>query len=221
MFIKDVSKLIRDLNTPDYITRRYAKEGINSLIVLKSVFKPDKSYLGNYLVKTLMTNKNLFINKDVLDMGCGCGLLGLICSINGASSVYFSDINPTAIKNTKINSILLDARKSYFSCSNLFKNISNTNKFDLIIFNPPVASGKPLNKVEMAFIRNDNLMSNFFKTFKKFLKPDGIIIMPWSTRFNKNNSPIAIAEKNHLKTIFIAKQKENDGNYIYAVSFET
>jgi methylase of polypeptide subunit release factors len=220
VFSSDIASLINDLYKADYITNKYEKMGINSLIVLKGVFRPDKSYLGDYLVKILNKNKKIYSNKNVLDLGCGSGILGLICSVNGANSVYFSDINPIAIKNSKINSLRLGVKNIFFSCGDLFENIPSCLKFDLIIFNPPTINGKPKNKIEMAFIRGNNFMSDFFSEFKKYLNINGKVIIPSSTRFNEKLLPSKLFFKYNLICKTIAKENEDNLNSKYVLSIK-
>jgi methylase of polypeptide subunit release factors len=219
IYESDISKLIKDLGNPDYITHSFGDIGIDSLVVLRTVFRPDKSYLGAYLARVLKKQKKLFLKKNVLDMGCGCGILGIVCSLNGAKSVYFSDINPLAIKNSKINSLLLETKNSFFTLSNLFNKLSH-NKFDVIIFNSPTISGKPLDNSERAFIREDPVMLQFFKSFPKYLTHDGLVIMPGSTRFDETFSPLILAKRFNFKAKIIEKQKEDDVSYKYIVTIK-
>lgn len=61
-FHTDIKGLIKDLSGPDYITDFYSDIGINSLIILSTVFRADKSYLGTYLAKFLKINKDIYKN---------------------------------------------------------------------------------------------------------------------------------------------------------------
>src|SRR5258708_29153613 len=123
-FSPDIQGLLDELKGPNYFTDFYADIGFDSLIVLTGVFRVDKSYLGNYLGRTLDKKKELYSGRKVLDLGAGCGLLGLICSRNGASYVQFADINPDAVKNCKLNAVLFGLdRNCDFSCGNLFEGM--------------------------------------------------------------------------------------------------
>jgi len=78
--------------------------------------------------------------KDVLDLGCGYGVVGISIAKRYGSAVTFSDINSRAveftIKNCKLNSI-----KEYSAVqSDGFEDISR--KFDHILLNPPQTAGK-------------------------------------------------------------------------------
>ncbi|MBO4695506.1 MAG: 50S ribosomal protein L11 methyltransferase [Clostridia bacterium] len=49
-----------------------------------------------------------FTGKDVIDIGCGSGILGITASYLGAKSVYMCDIDPQAIQATNENVALND-----------------------------------------------------------------------------------------------------------------
>lgn len=76
---------------------------------------------------------------DVLDMGCGTGILGLVAAISeNTRSVTFADINADAVKLCEEN---IERNKEFLCAkciavnSNLFSNIKG--RFDLMIFNAP------------------------------------------------------------------------------------
>lgn len=92
-----------------------------------------------------------FSGKNVLDLGCGSGIQGLV-SFKKCRRVILADIDKNALILSKINfiynyrerknplEILYDLDKYSFSNvdfvqTNLFDNINE--QFDLIIFNPP------------------------------------------------------------------------------------
>lgn len=217
VYDSDVQHLIDDLYQPGYISTAFSSLGIKTLIILSQVFRVDNSYLGGYLAQVLYKNKKIYKNKKVLDLGCGCGLLGLICAKYGAKQVHFSDINLSAVKNSHINSILLDTENTSFSCGNLFKNIPPKKKFDLIVFNPPNIKGKPSDTAKAALLREDNLILNFYRNFSKYLSKNGSILLPGSSRFDGDLSPLKMVNKYNLKLKTIDKEKEKDGNVKYVI----
>jgi len=78
-------------------------------------------------------------SDNVLEIGTGCGLIALVCASIGAN-VVCTDINPYAIRLTKSNynrNKSLIKGKFQVRKSNLFSKIKETEKFDVIIFNPP------------------------------------------------------------------------------------
>ncbi len=96
-----------------------------------SIYYPeeDSELFADFIVK----HRTKFLRKKVLEVGCGSGLLSLLCAKFGAD-VIASDINPqaveTVIENAKANNISLEAIQS-----DLFEKVKG--KFDFIIFNTP------------------------------------------------------------------------------------
>lgn len=216
----DVRDLVKDLEGSDYITDAFSDIAIKSLIVLTTVFRVDQSYLGGYFARVLWANKSLLQGKEVLDLGCGCGLLGLVCALHGAKKVHFSDINPAAVKNSRLNCLLLDIVNVTFSIGNMFDNIPPRRRFDLIVFNPPSITGIPVNYSEAAFIREDRVILDFYRNFPDYLKRDGGVIIPSSSRFDTDLSPMNMVRRYNLPFQMIDEQSEADGNSKYVIYFQ-
>jgi HemK-related putative methylase len=88
--------------------------------------------------------ENLEIKKgeQVLDLGTGCGLLGILAA-KKAERVIAVDFNPSAIRCAKENSVLNDLRsKIDFVQASLFTALNSNMKFDLILFNAPYLPSK-------------------------------------------------------------------------------
>lgn len=89
----------------------------------------------------LIENCELNPKGSLLDMGCGCGLVGITLKRKYPDiELYMSDINERACTLSKINArdnnIEADIRNG-----NLFEPW-NDKKFDSIVLNPPFAAGK-------------------------------------------------------------------------------
>jgi release factor glutamine methyltransferase len=75
--------------------------------------------------------------ERVLDMGAGCGILGIIAA-KKASEVVSIDINPYTISCAKENSKLNNVHnKMTFIQGDLFTSLREGAKFDVILFNAP------------------------------------------------------------------------------------
>ena len=77
-------------------------------------------------------------NKTLLDIGCGCGPIGIYASHLGFA-VDMSDVNKRAIHLSKMSLKEQGLNANVFE-SDAYKNI--TNKYDYIVSNPPIRVGK-------------------------------------------------------------------------------
>lgn len=120
------------------------------------VFSKDKiDYGSRVLLETVLENEKRG-NLNILDVGCGYGVLGITLGHFLNSNVLASDVNERALhlckKNLKVNNVVGET-----IVSNAYENIDDT--FDLIITNPPIRAG---NTVILDILRNakDHLKEN-------------------------------------------------------------
>lgn len=140
-------------------------------IVIPHVFHPSHHWSGTFLAKYLAVKQG----DHVLDMGTGSGIQA-ICAASVADKVLALDINPYAVKCAKINAIMNDlSHKVEVRQSNLFENVKENEKFDLIIFNFPFFHVNPKNVEEHAYFggKDGNVMRAFYRDVGKHLKPEG------------------------------------------------
>ena len=93
----------------------------------------------DYGSQVLLNALDLERGKNLLDVGCGYGPLGIsLAKVQGVQSTMI-DINSRAIdlakKNAERNGVV-----AHIFQSNIFENVSE--KFDYIISNPPIRAGK-------------------------------------------------------------------------------
>jgi release factor glutamine methyltransferase len=75
--------------------------------------------------------------ESVLDMGTGCGILGILAA-EKARWVVAADVNPYAVRCAKENALLNNVRgKMAFAQGDLFTWLSQKATFDAILFNAP------------------------------------------------------------------------------------
>ncbi|MEM3442357.1 MAG: class I SAM-dependent methyltransferase [Candidatus Bathyarchaeia archaeon] len=133
--------------------------------------------------------ETLSINSGdvVLDMGTGCGILGIIAA-ERASEVIAIDINPYAVQcakeNAKINNA---ANKMFFIQGDLFTPLQIRRIFDLILFNAPYLPIESMEKtawVEYAWsggLNGRQVIDCFICEAPKYLKKSGRVLMMQST----------------------------------------
>ena len=93
--------------------------------------------------------------KTLLDMGCGCGPIGIYASYLGFD-VNMCDINKRAINLAK-ESLKNQNKKANVFFSDAYQNVSN--KYDFILSNPPIRVGKE-KLYEIVMNAKDYLKSN-------------------------------------------------------------
>lgn len=124
-----------------------------SIRVYPSVFHPLFFRSSAYFAELLLRSLDLD-NRRVLDVGCGSGILSLICARLGAHVVAV-DINPDAVRCTRENAALNGLKDCIeVFVSDLFENIPRGKLFDYIIANPPFFRAEPHSVADFAWKTN-------------------------------------------------------------------
>lgn len=121
--------------------KEYQTEFENQVFKFKTdngVFSKGELDFGSYLLISTVLKENILGN--ILDLGCGYGVIGII--LNKLRNVYVDliDVNKRAIHLTKLN--IADNECSNINCflSDGYENIDK--KYNIIISNPPIRVGK-------------------------------------------------------------------------------
>lgn len=115
------------------IPQRYISVSTDmKILVMPNVYAPD---LFTDSLKFAEIVPDLVGDSSLLEVGCGTGILSLLCAKNGAY-VVATDINPYAVMNSRINSRILrlsfDVRKG-----DIYSPVKKTEKFDFIFWLHP------------------------------------------------------------------------------------
>ena len=158
----------------------YRMERIKGMpfLVTPSVFNPRVPRTGEFLASLIDSN---LIGRDyeVLDMGSGSGVCAVVAA-KYARRVVAVDINPAAVRCTRINAYLngvedgIDARHG-----DLFAPVER-ERFDLILFNPPFLVGPPRDDRDRAW-RSSDIAERFAAGLGERLKPGGFALILLST----------------------------------------
>lgn len=173
----------------------------------RGVFGSDIMSSGMYLAQFLYENQELYHKRDVLDMGCGAGVQGIVMGKYGATSATCADINPKAVENARENVKRHEINADVCE-SDLFANLPKGRTYDTIVFNHPFFAeeaeqfkGDANNDVMLrkSMLGGTELIKRFFREVSKYLREYGIIVMPYFDFAGKENNPESHAIENGLK----------------------
>jgi len=173
--------------------------------VWKNVYEPaEDSFL---FADNLMVSEGDF----VLDMGTGCGILGIIAA-EKAARVIAVDVNPYAVRctneNVKRNGV---SDKMFLVQGDLFTPIKIGEEFDLIFFNTPYL---PLESVEdnswlgcawSGGVAGRQVIDRFIGAAPKYLKRGGHVFLMQSTLSNVDET-LRKFEENGLRASVVAER---------------
>jgi release factor glutamine methyltransferase len=127
---------------------------------------------------------------QVLDVGTGCGMLGILAA-EKAASVVAVDLNPYAISCAKENSALNNVRsKIDFIQTDLFTALTTKATFDLIIFNAPYLPSEEseadswIGRSWAGGANGRQVIDRFITEAPMHLKPNGRVLLMQSTLTN-------------------------------------
>jgi len=157
--------------------------------------------------------ENLTVKRGdiVLDMGTGCGILGILAA-EKASRVVAVDINPYSIRCTKENAKLNHGEdKMFFAQGDLFAPLRVEEKFDLILFNAPYLptedgeKGSWLERAWTGGTTGRKVIDRFISEAAEHLKQEGQIFLMQSTLADINETLLRFKEQG-FKTRVAAEQ---------------
>jgi 16S rRNA (guanine1207-N2)-methyltransferase len=126
------------------------------------IFSKNKVDLGTQI---LLKNIDYTNKLNILDIGCGYGIIGLFLAKKYPNStVNMIDINEKAIYLTKVNSKLNNVSNVDIKTRDATVSIVGVKKYDLVVFNPPIKAGK-----EVIFKILDNVSNVLNKKSGKLL----------------------------------------------------
>jgi release factor glutamine methyltransferase len=146
--------------------------------ITEDVFEPsDDSFL-------FAENLDAHTGDEVLDLGTGCGILGVLAVTQHTKSVLSVDINPYAISCAKQNASLNHVQNNMiFLRSDLLSALTNSALFDLILFNAPYLPSEPtevetwIGRAWAGGITGRDVIDRFIPQASAHLKPSGRILL--------------------------------------------
>jgi len=194
--------------TNEVIQRTTKKAFFNGCVfyILNNVYEPAED--------TFLLAENLSVKEDdtVLDMGAGCGILGVIAA-KRAKRVVAVDINPFSVRcariNAKINGV---SEKMDVRLGDLFEPIGENERFDIILFNPPYLPTNHAEQetwIERAWAGGPTgrqVIDRFIDQAPNYLKQGGRILLVQSSLSNIGETIRKLEEKG-LRVKVLAERK--------------
>ena len=163
--------------------------------------------------------------KDVLDMCCGSGCIGIsLAALGRCKSVTLADISEEALKVSEKNAFRNDVSVNILH-SDLFSEITGT--FDVIVSNPPYIPTKDIEEL-MPEVRDfeprlaldgaeDGLL--FYRSIiaesRRFLEKEGIL--SFEIGYNQGESVSALMEHAGFQNVVIKKDLAGQDRVVFGV----
>ena len=170
------------------------------LVVLPDVFNPKLLRSGEFLVQQLSRADLLPPGSRVLDLGSGSGAAGVAAAKRGCP-VTAIDINPAAVRCTRINALLNDVDVEVRQ-GDLFSPLTATERFDVVLFNPPYYRGVPRDALDHAW-RSTDVPERFAADLASHLAPGGYALVVLSSDGNPHGFLDSV-ERNGLAIEIVA-----------------
>jgi tRNA1(Val) A37 N6-methylase TrmN6 len=145
--------------------------------------KPSYRYISDSL---FLTNFILQFNPKnmLLDVGCGCGIIGILISKNADINLSQIEIQNNMYKLAKKNNKLHNIKSNLYNIDYL--NFTDDIKYDFIISNPPFFKQSSLkgNSETKNICRFSNYLpfENFIKKTKSLMKQNGNLIFCYDAK---------------------------------------
>ena len=135
------------------------------------------------LIEKALSKINVLDTYDILDLGCGTGIIGITIALERPlSKITLIDQSEHAIQNTKDNQALYQATNAMIQKSNWFNALDQT-RFDVILSNPPYLEendphllqgleGEPIDAL-VAGPAGTEAIQHIIKNAKNYIKPSG------------------------------------------------
>ena len=152
------------------------------ILVLPTVLNPALFFTGQFLAEMVAADPAGFLEPEgsrgdasVLDLGTGSGVAAVFAA-QWAGRVVAVDINPAAVRCTRINALLHGVEDKVEALhGDLFEPVAG-RRFDLILFNPPYLPGQPRTTFEQA-LRSEGLAERFAAGLAGHLSGDGYALL--------------------------------------------
>lgn len=176
-----------------------------SILVLPGVWSPTYDWSSSFYVENLVDVRGL----DFLEIGCGTGVISVHAARAGARHVVAVDINPEAVRNTRLNferSCVLNGEAFQ---SDGFASVTGT--YDVVTWNAPYHGACPADMLERGCTdENYRDIRSFFRNVDAYLNPGGTVVFGFS-----ESGDLSLIEKLISEAGFRVKRKLTDWRHGY------
>ncbi|NEP85516.1 MAG: methyltransferase [Okeania sp. SIO2C2] len=197
---KDYLKFHEELSSKDRETTiLFQEEPIFDALVPQGVFNPYGGIAAQAFMSGILNEIVNAKGKRVLDLGCGCGVIGLCCLFKESAKVVFSDLHPN-IMPLKNNPLIReqDEVKVQDLCVE-----EKDNSYDLAFMSFPSRSIDRLmeaDSYEIGILRNDDLVFRAIEQVGRVLAPGGEFVFFY--RIFNNSFPLYLEVMSKLAAHF-------------------
>lgn len=170
---KDYLNFHQELSSKDReITILHQNKPVFDVTVPKGVFNPYGGIAAQAFMSGILSGIVDVKDKRVLDLGCGCGVIGLCCIRKDCQKVVFTDLHPN-ITMLAENPLIRpqDEVKVQDLCAT-----EQDNSYDLVFFPFPSRSIERAidpSSYEMGILRNDDLVFRAIEDVARVLSSQG------------------------------------------------
>jgi len=191
--------------------------------------QPDTENLVEEVLAIINSLKKEFVEKNmyVLDLCTGSGAIAISLSKILDSNrilIYGTDISENALKIAEENA-MQNCSKVVFFKSDIFKNINESYKFDIIVSNPPYIETKTIEILSEEVKKEPHIALDggedglyFYKEIinnaKKYLNPNGYLA--FEIGYNQKSAVQELLDKNGYKNIYSKKDLSGNDRVIIA-----
>lgn len=181
------------------ITINYQGKPVFDALVPQGVFNPYGGIAAQAFMSGILSGLIDVSGKKVIDLGCGCGVIGLCCLLQGSEKVLFSDLYPNilSIRNHPLVRDI-DEVKVQDLCAN-----EQNESYDLIFMSFPSRSVEYTidpKSYEMGILRNDDLVFRAIEDCGRVLMPSGEFVFFY--RVFNNSFPLYLEVMSKLAQYF-------------------
>lgn len=193
-------------------------------IVYPNVFSPKYFQDSSFFAEMLPINEG----ESFLEIGSGTGVISIIAAYRGASRIVATDINPTAVANTKENvSRHGFSDKIIVLEGDLYGPFAEGQRFDTICWNFPFGDPAGYSQKRETSMLERSLFDPNYGSFRKFvqesriyLNENGRLLIGFSKSIGDYDKFVRILENNRFRFKVVASTIRERGLANIPASFE-